>query len=83
MTYLETGRYKEAIGEFKKAINRSPNNLFTHMALVFVYDRLDRKEDARKTAAEILGIDPEFSVERDAMKFPDDWILALRNAGLK
>ena len=53
------------------------------MALVLVYDRLDRKEDARKTAAEILRIDPEFSIERDAKTFPDVWILALRNAGLK
>jgi len=83
MAYLDSGRYEESIEPFKKAIDRSPNNIFSHAALVFVYNKLAREEDARKAAAEILRINPEFSIWQDAKAWPGQWLIALRNAGLE
>ena len=81
--YIQTGRLEEALRALKKSIDLSPSNIFSHMALVYVYDCLNRGEDARKIAAEILRINPGFSIDRDAKAMPWGWTNALRNAGLK
>jgi hypothetical protein len=51
---------------------------------------LGREEDAHSEAAEVLEIDPEFSLERYAKTLPfknksnkDRYVDALRKAGLK
>ena len=37
----------------------------------------------QKAAAEILRIDPEFSIERNGQALSPNWKIALQNAGLK
>jgi len=52
---------------------------------------MDREEEARAEAAEVLRINPKFSLDNFAKKLPppkdqprrDEYISALRKAGLK
>lgn len=80
---------KHEVG-LKKAIERSPDVLFPHVRLVAVYSDLGREEEARAEAAEVLRIQPDFSVENYARANPfKDTAIAehrkelLRKAGLK
>jgi tetratricopeptide (TPR) repeat protein len=66
MAYRDTGRYEEAIAQFKKAINLSPDSLFNHLGLTATYSLAGRVEEARAEAEEVLRIQPNFSVERRA-----------------
>jgi adenylate cyclase len=88
--YRVTGRFKEAVSEFKKALQRSPDNLFAHLGLAGTYILMGREEDARAEAAEVLRINPKFSLDYFAKILPfkdqsviDTHINALRKAGLK
>jgi adenylate cyclase len=90
MAYRETGRYGESITACKKAIKGQPNNIFAHLILVATYSMLGQEDAARATAAEVLRIDPEFSVEHFAKTRPHidpantaRFADALRKAGLK
>lgn len=60
-----------------------------HLSLAVTYGLLDREAEAREAAAEVLRIDPDFSIEYFAktspIKDPADrkrLISALRKAGL-
>ena len=60
------------------------------MFLTLIYSAMDRETEARATAAELLRIDPNFSVERfggsQPYKYEDDRkrdMDLLRKAGLK
>jgi adenylate cyclase len=88
--YRLTGRFKEAVSEFKKALQRSPDNLFAHLGLAGTYSLMGREEEAHAEAAEVLKINPKFSLDSFAKILPykdqsviDDYINALRKAGLK
>ena len=88
--YLMTERYEEAIAAYRKSLHRSPDSLFTHTALAATYALLGREEEAHAEAAEILRINPKFSVEHFAKTLPsrnqadtDRFVDALRKAGLK
>ena len=63
MAYRHVGRYEDAIAEGKKAFQINPNDLSTPFGLVFSYAKLDRKEEARAAAAEVLRIDPHFTLD--------------------
>ncbi len=85
-----TGRYKEAVSAFKNVIQRSPNHITVHLGLVATYIMIGRQQEARAEAAEVLRIDPNFSLDRFAKVFPykdesvtDTLINACRKAGLK
>ena len=85
-----TGRYEEAIAAFKKALTRNPNLLPAHVNLAVIYSELGREEEARAEVAEVLRINPNFSLEvlrqRLPYKDPADlerYLAALRKAGLK
>jgi adenylate cyclase len=87
--YLHMGRYEEALEEFKKVLHRSPKNMVNRLLLAADYSLLGRKEDASAEAAEILKLNPKFSIEAVA-KWPyknkadlDFVISALRKAGFK
>jgi len=43
--------------------------MFAHLNLVVCYVNLNRQEDAHAEAAEVLRIDPEFSIERYVKNF--------------
>ena len=90
MAYRETGRYEESITACKKALQRQPTNTYALLVLAATYSLLNRQEEAHATAAEVLRIDPEFSLERLAKVRPhvdpgntERFIKALRKAGLK
>jgi adenylate cyclase len=88
--YQLSGMYEESIEVYRKAINSDPNNLFPHMRLAATYSLLDREEEARAEALEVLELDPKFSVEYFIKAVPyknqaDKELLvnALRKVGLK
>ena len=62
--YRDTEQYEKATLEYKKAIQQQPDHLFAHLSLAVCYVRLNRQEDAHAEAAEVLRIDPKFSVDR-------------------
>ena len=63
MAYCYVGRYEDAIEQGQKAFQVNPKDLSTPFALVFAYAKLGRKEEARAAAAEVLRIDPEFTLD--------------------
>ncbi len=64
--YRDTEQYEKATLEYKKAIQQQPDNMFAHLSLAVCYVNLNRQEDAHAEAAEVLRINPKFSVERFA-----------------
>jgi len=91
--YFLTRQYEEAIAAFKEAGSRARNPshlLVSHLGLAVIYSETGREEEARAAAAEVLRIDPNFSLEmtKAASPYKDPVILerqlaALRKAGLK
>jgi adenylate cyclase len=86
----DTGRYEEAIAQLKKAIEREPRDIMSYIVLTSVYSMAGREKEARAAAAEVLKINPRFSLEQFAKIHPyknpatkDRYIDSLRKAGLK
>jgi TolB-like protein/predicted Zn-dependent protease len=90
-SYLMMKQYKEAMSAFKKAIDICPECISGHIDLTAAYSLAGRMEDARAQVAEVLKINPKFSLENIAksgfynFQEPDKehFINALREAGLK
>ena len=59
----DAGRYEEAIPICRKILRQEPDYLFAHTCLASCYALMDRGEEARAEAAEVLRIDPKFSVD--------------------
>jgi adenylate cyclase len=85
-----TGKFEEAVSAYRKAIQRAPDNIIAHLGLAATYSLMSRKEEARSEAAEVLRINPKFSVDSYAKRLTfkdqsitDKYIDALRKAGLK
>jgi adenylate cyclase len=82
-------RFDEAVSAYKKAIQRAPNNLWSHIMLTATYSMMGREKEARAEAAEVLRIEPKFSpdffAKRTMMKEQsrDKVVIALRKVGLK
>ncbi len=88
--YRVTGRFEDAVSAYKKSLQRSPNNFFAHLGLVATYSMMGREQEARAEAAEVLRLNPKFSVDAYAKRMTlkdqsviEDFINALRKAGLK
>jgi len=85
------GRFEEAVSAYKKAIQRAPDHIVAHLGLTAIYSLTDREKEARAEAAEVLRINPNFSVDyyaKTSMPYKDqsetDKVAnALRKAGLK
>jgi hypothetical protein len=74
----------------KQYLSHYPNILGAHLTLAAVYSELGREAAARAEAAEVLRINPEFSLEvhsqREPIKDPamlERQLAALHRAGLK
>ena len=87
---METGRFGEAVSEYKKAIQRSPENILAHISLAATYNMMGREKEAHAEAAEVLRINPKYSLDSFAKSLTykdqsqkDKVINALRKAGLK
>jgi adenylate cyclase len=77
------GQYDEAITWCEKAVHMEPDNLMARIMMTAVYSWSGRDEKARAEAAEVLRIDPDFSLEKFAKKAGPSLVSALRKAGLK
>jgi TolB-like protein len=88
--YCLAGQYEEAIAAGKKATSLGPDNLVAHAFLAAAYSLHGREEEARMEAAEVMRINPKFTIDSWAKTIPykneadrELTIGALRKAGLK
>jgi adenylate cyclase len=63
LAYTYMGRYEEAIPVFKEDLAHNPNDLIAHEWLAACYIGVGRVDDARAEAAEVMRINPAFSLE--------------------
>jgi adenylate cyclase len=89
-SHLWLGQYEEAIATYKKVLQfYGPDHLMAHLGLAAAYVWTDREKEARAEGAEVMRIDPKFSVERFIKSLPYDQSRkdrvadAFRKAGLK
>jgi adenylate cyclase len=85
-----TGKFEEAASAYRKSIQRSPDNILTHVSLAATYSMMGREKEARAEAAEVIRINPKFSLDLFAKRqvYKDQsevnkLVDALRKAGLK
>jgi len=86
LSYCYTGQYEEAIEWCEKAIREAPDSLYARIMMTVVYSQSGRLDEARAQAAEVLRIQPKFTVKRGAYKRKEDtdrFVSALYKAGLK
>jgi tetratricopeptide (TPR) repeat protein len=90
LAYHLSGRPEEAIATLHRALSHTPIDLGIHVLLAATYSELGQGEEARAEAAEVLRLNPQFSLEIYKQRVPirDPAILerhlaALRKAGLK
>ena len=74
----------------KQFLSHYPNIVDAHLTLAAVYSELGREAEARAEAAEVLRLNPHFSLavhkQREPIKDPavlERHLAALRKAGLK
>jgi len=86
ISYAMTGQYEEAITWGKKAVLQRPNSFLANLFLTEILSLSGRDEEARTQAAEVLRINPKFSLEKweksGASVDTERFIGALRKAGL-
>ena len=89
-SYSFVGQYGEAIAMYKTVLQRNPDDLSALIGLAAVYSASGREEKARAAVAEILRIEPKFSLERATEESmyknqadTERMIDSLRRAGLK
>jgi len=87
---LGAGRLEEAVSAYKKSSQLSPNSIFAHIRLAATYSMMGREKEARAEAAEVLRLNPKFSLDSWAkvqnykdQSVKDNLADALRKAGLK
>ncbi len=88
--YYLAGRPEEAIAPLKQYLTRYPNTLGAHLTLAAVYSELGQTVEAQKEVAEVLRLNPKFSLEVHKQRMPikdpavlERHIAALRKVGLK
>jgi adenylate cyclase len=64
LSYAYTGQYEEAIEWCEKAVVQEPNDLLARIMMTVVYSLSGRDEEARAEAAEVLRINPKFSLKK-------------------
>jgi len=87
--YMYMERHEEAITVLKKVLNYRPDFLAAHVRLAGCYAALGREEEAHAEVAEVLRLNPKFSVKKTAKTsairdkaVKERYIDALRKAGL-
>jgi TolB-like protein/DNA-binding winged helix-turn-helix (wHTH) protein/predicted Zn-dependent protease len=88
--YAMAGRYNEARGPLQRSLRRLPNRLDIHLMLAVVYSELGQAAEARTEAAEVLRLNPHFSLAVNKQRMPikdpavlEHYLAALHQAGLK
>jgi len=93
-SYRVAGRYEQAIATYNELLERrrktGGTTIQSHLGLTLTYMKIGKEDEARDHVAELLRIDPTFSLEwvRQATFFKDqalaeEDLAALRKAGLK
>jgi tetratricopeptide (TPR) repeat protein len=90
MAYFQNGsNCEEAVKACEEGLKRAPEGMIVHFMATTVFSACGREKEARKTAKELLRINPKFSVEAFASRLPqkdqkdkDRIADALRKAGL-
>jgi adenylate cyclase len=90
IAFYLAGRPEKAIAPLKQYLIHFPNMLGAHLMLTAAYSALGREAEAQAEAAEVLRLNPQFSLtvlqERMPIKDPavlEHHLAALRKAGLK
>jgi len=88
-TYRTAGRCEEAITEYKKALHLTPDNIRVFEGLSICYGLLGREEESRAAAADILKLNPNYSIKSRMkinpyanQKLVERWDNILRKAGI-
>jgi adenylate cyclase len=88
--YCLLGRTAEAIEPLQRVLSVYPHRIDTHLLLAAAYSELGKEAEARAEAAEVLRLNPQFSLEVHRQRMPikdpallERHIAALRKAGLK
>jgi adenylate cyclase len=88
--YYLAGQPVEAVAPLKQYLSRYPNILGAHLTLAAIYSESGKEAEARAEAAEVLRINPKFSLEVHGQRVPikdpsmlERKLAALRKAGLK
>ena len=90
IAYAVAGHYEEARAVLLRSLSYYPNFLFSHLMLAAVYSELGQVAEARAEAAEVLRLNPNFSLKVHKQRMPirdpvvlEQHLAALRKAGLK
>jgi len=72
-SYLALGQLEEAVATYKKVLHvYGPDQLLAHVGLAITYAFMGREKEAHSEGAEVMRIDPEFSVERFLRSRPSE-----------
>ena len=90
VAYVVAGHYEEARAPLQRFLSHYPNHPLPHLMLAAVYSELGQAAEAQKEAAEVLRLNPHFSLEVHKQRMPikdpvvlERHIAALRKTGLK
>jgi adenylate cyclase len=61
--YLALGRYGDALAAFKRHLALHPSISWDHLGLASTYIELGRDDEAHVEAAEVLRLNPQFSLK--------------------
>jgi adenylate cyclase len=88
--YRSVGNFDKAIEINQDILKRQPKQMLPHLQLAATFMLMGKEEEARLHAAEVMKIDPKFSLERYSKNLPwknreevDRVIDAARKAGVK
>jgi len=89
LSYCWTGQHEEGVTWCEKSVRQEPDSLMARMMMAVVYSLSGRDEQARVEAAEVLRIQPKFSLKKFEKKLTykreedrERFLGALRKAGL-
>jgi adenylate cyclase len=90
LVYYMLKRYSEALPLLRECVARAPNFRGAHVWMAATYARLHQLEDARTSAAEVLRIEPTYTIDGVQMQLSvfkrsehaEHLFEALRMAGL-
>jgi len=85
LSYGFTGQYEEAITWCEKAVHQEPDALYARIMMTVVYSWSGQDEKARAEAAEVLRIQPKYTIKKSRYKRKEDrerFNGALSKAGL-
>ena len=87
LSYFHAGQVDKGIEWCEKAVQQDPDSFLANILLTTVYGLSNLEEKAKKQAAEVVRINPKFSIDKWAAAIPDQklrerTVEALQKAGL-